>query len=396
MGVWSDQCSGLNTATVSDSPDRRSKRSVLDHLCHLCTFTGGICSRILFKEKLGWHGINDRVIYTFFGYTLINLFIPLIFNKRDDVHLNSMKRQYNKHMQQITPHLWFDKEAKQAAEFYSRVFPDARVTSMKELRNTPSGDCDIVEFQIADQTFMSISAGPIFKFNPSISFIVNFDPAQREDARELIDDVWEQLVDGGKVLMPLGSYPHSERYGWLEDKFGVSWQLMLTNPLGEPRPFIVPNLLFTTMTGKAEEALKFYLTVFKDGKEGAMMQYPKEMAPASEGLMYGEICIMNTWLAAMDGGTVHDFAFNEAVSLLIPSHDQAELDYYMDALSAVPEAEQCGWLKDKYGVSWQVCPTRMAEMMSTGTPEQVDRVTQAFLPMKRFDLAVLERAFKGE
>jgi predicted 3-demethylubiquinone-9 3-methyltransferase (glyoxalase superfamily) len=97
----------------------------------------------------------------------------------------------------------------------------------------------------------------------------------------------------------------------------------------------------------------------------------------------------------MDSAHKHDFAFNEAVSLLVQCDSQAEIDDYWGKLSAVPEAEQCGWLKDKYGVSWQIAPTAMEEMMSQGTPEQIERVTQAFLPMKKFDLAKLQAAYEG-
>jgi predicted 3-demethylubiquinone-9 3-methyltransferase (glyoxalase superfamily) len=97
----------------------------------------------------------------------------------------------------------------------------------------------------------------------------------------------------------------------------------------------------------------------------------------------------------MDSARMHDFGFNEAVSLIVNCKDQEEIDYYWEKLSAVPEAEQCGWLKDKYGVSWQVTPVEMDEMMRKGSKEQVARVTQAFLKMKKFDVAELRRAYDG-
>jgi predicted 3-demethylubiquinone-9 3-methyltransferase (glyoxalase superfamily) len=101
----------------------------------------------------------------------------------------------------------------------------------------------------------------------------------------------------------------------------------------------------------------------------------------------------NHWFAAMESAHNHEFAFNEAVSFLVRCEDQGEIDYYWDKLSAVPEAEQCGWLKDKYGLSWQIAPTRMDEMMRSATPEQMERLTRAFLPMKKFNLAALEKAY---
>lgn len=160
--------------------------------------------------------------------------------------------------QKIVPHLWYDQEAKEAAEFYTAVFPDSKVTKVTVLHDTPSGDCDVVSFELWGQKFMAISAGPLFKFNPSVSFIVNFGPPydQEKDAKERIDTVWEKLSEGGTVLMPLDKYPFSERYGWLEDKYGLSWQVILTNPEGEPRPSIVPSLLFVGENcSKAEAAM---------------------------------------------------------------------------------------------------------------------------------------------
>jgi len=308
-------------------------------------------------------------------------------------------------MQKIIPHLWFDKEAKEAAQFYTSVFPESKITHTSLLRNTPSGDCDIVSFELWNHKFMAISAGPYFKLNPSISFIVNFDPLlfgsspdPDKAAREKIDAVWNQLADGGTVLMEIGEYPFSKRYGWVKDKYGLSWQLMLTNPEGEPRPPIVPSLLFVkSKCGKAEEAINFYLSVFKDAKAGGLHRYPAGMQPDKEGtVMFGDFMLENSWFAAMDSAHEHNFDFNEAVSFLVSCADQAEIDYYWQKLSAIPESEQCGWLKDKYGVSWQITPTIMQEMMSKGSQKQIDRLTQAFMPMKKLDIATLKEAYEGK
>ena len=301
-------------------------------------------------------------------------------------------------MSKITPHLWFDKEAKQAAEFYASAFPNAKVTSVQTLHDTPSGDADIVSFEIAGQSFMAISAGPYFKINPSISFMVNFDPAQDPNAAQNLDALWVKLMDGGAALMPLQEYPFSKKYGWVVDRFGVSWQIMLTNPEGEPRPFIIPSLLFVTDTAdKTEEATDFYISIFKDAKRGTMAKYPAGMEPNKEGaVMFTDFMLEGQWFTAMDGSSsMHKFSFNEGVSLLVKCEDQAEIDHLWEKLSAVPEAEQCGWLKDKYGLVWQISPAIMDEMMAKGTPEQVARVTKAFLQMKKFDIAALEKAFNG-
>ncbi len=312
-------------------------------------------------------------------------------------------------MRKITPHLWFDKEAKEAAQLYTSIFPNSRITNVTTIHNVPSptGTSDIVSFELSGQPFMAISAGPDFKINPSVSFIVNFDPSRDQKARARIDAVWNKLSPGGTILMPLQEYPFSKHYGWLQDKYGLSWQLMLTNPQGEERPDMVPSLLFVgEVCGKTEEAIEFYLSIFRnspfnsdrDGsKMGAMMRYGAGQEPEKAGtVMFADFKLAGTWLAAMDSAREHQFAFNEAISLLVPCETQEEIDYFWNKLSADPGAEQCGWLKDRYGLSWQVWPTVMGEMMADGTPEQIARVTKAFLPMKKFEIAKLEEAYAGK
>ncbi len=304
----------------------------------------------------------------------------------------------------IIPHLWYDKEAKEAAEFYISAFgalglPDTHIQSVRTIHDTPSGDCDIVTFEIAGQQFMSISAGPYFKFNPSISFILNFDPGKDPKAKEHLDQLWAKFSEGGKALMELQEYPFSKHYGWIVDKYGLSWQLMLTNPDGEERPFITPSLLFVKQkSGKAKEAREYYLSVFRNAKEGASTYYEAD-TPVNQkkgDVMYTDFKLENMWLAAMDGGDPHEFDFNEAVSFIVNCDTQEEIDYYWEKLSAVPESEQCGWCKDKFGVSWQIVPTAMEEMMKSGDQEKINRVTQAFLKMKKFDIAELEKAAEGK
>ncbi len=301
-------------------------------------------------------------------------------------------------MQKIVPHLWFDKEAKEAANFYTSIFPNSKITSTTVLRSTPSGDTDLVAFDLMGYSFLSISAGPYFKLNPSVSFMVNFDPSQDKDAASKLETIWAKLMEGGKALMPKDKYPFSEQYGWVQDKYGVSWQLILTNPTGEPRPLIIPSIMFVgDVTGKAQEATDFYISVFKNSKRGTLAEYPPGASPDPEAkVMFTDFQLEGQWFAAMDSGHMHDFKFSEAISLIINCEDQKEIDYYWEKLSADPSSEQCGWLKDKYGLSWQVTPKELQQYLNSGTPEQIDRVTQAFLPMKKFDVAALKRAYEGK
>jgi len=293
-------------------------------------------------------------------------------------------------MQKITPHLWFDKEAKEAAEFYTSFLPDSKVTNITTLHDTPSGDCDVVSFELAGQPFMAISAGPLFKFNPSVSFHVKC------KTKEEVDAIWEKLSSGGKVLMPLDAYPFSERYGWIEDTYGLSWQVIYAGN-NEIQQTITPVLMFVgTVCGKTEEAVTFYTSVFHNANTFFLTRYGKGEEPDKEGTVkYVAFTLEGMEFGAMDSARDHHFAFNEATSFLVPCDTQAEIDYYWEKLSADPQAEQCGWLKDKFGLSWQIWPTAIGEMMKNGTREQIDRITQAFLPMKKFDLATLQRAYEG-
>ncbi len=290
----------------------------------------------------------------------------------------------------IVTHLWFNTEAREAAQYYATVFPDSHVTSTTVLHGTPSGDVDVVGFEILGAEFMAISAGPLFTFNPSISFHVNCETAAEVDA------IWSKLFEGGKVLMELGAYPFSERYGWIQDKYGLSWQIIA---MGDRMPAqrITPVLMFVgAVAGKAEEAITLYTSVFRNAKIGSILRYGANAAPDKEGtIQFASFTLEGQEFGAMDSAHDHRFAFNEAISFMVRCADQKEIDSYWDALSADPAAEQCGWLKDAFGVSWQIVPIEMNAMMQDKDPSKVRRVTEAFLKMKKFDLAALHNAFDG-
>ena len=292
-------------------------------------------------------------------------------------------------MKTITPHLWFDTEAVQAAELYASTFPDSKVNNVTTIYDTPSGDTDIVSFALFGQPFMAISAGPLFKFTPAVSFMV----ACETEAE--VDEYWNKLSEGGTVMMPLDSYPFSKRYGWTADRFGLSWQIGYSDQPITQR--ITPSLLFVgDVSGKAEDAIGHYTSLFPNSSVGEIMRYGSDESPEREGtIKYAQFSLDGIWFAAMDSAMDHDFVFNEAISFIVSCEDQKEIDYYWDGLSAVPESEQCGWVKDKFGLSWQVTPSAMEKMMSEGSKEQIARVTKAFLEMKKFDIAELEKAYEG-
>jgi predicted 3-demethylubiquinone-9 3-methyltransferase (glyoxalase superfamily) len=246
-----------------------------------------------------------------------------------------------------------------------------------------------VSFTLAGQAFLSISAGPVFKFNPSISLFTIFDSEAEFDA------IWRRLVAGGKVLMPYQAWPWAKKYGWLQDKYGLSWQLSMSeyHRLGQK---ITPLLMFTgPVAGKAKEAIAFYTGIFPASKIDMLAAYEKGEGDQEGLLKHARFKLCGRGVMAMDSSMKHDFNFNEAISLVVQCDAQDEIDRYWTALSADPKAEQCGWLKDKYGVSWQISPRIIGEMLSQGTEEQKKRVTQAFLKMKKFDIATVKKAYEG-
>lgn len=291
-------------------------------------------------------------------------------------------------MQKITPHLWFDQEAKEAAEFYVSLFPDSKITNVITLNNTPSGDTEVVSFKLSGQKFMAISAGPFFKLNESISLFAYC------ESDENIEKVYSNLCENGKVIFPLDKYDWSPKYAWVVDKFGLSWQLDVEK-INNQQKFLPAFLFVNDKVLKVKEAAEYYCSVFPNSK--VLMEYPydKSAGLPDGSLLFAQFRLADCLFNAMSGQGEHKFDFNEAISFVVNCDTQEEIDYYWEKLSAVPEAEQCGWCKDKYGVSWQITPAILGEMMSKGSREQVDRVTQAFLLMKKFNVAKLEKAFKG-
>ena len=289
-------------------------------------------------------------------------------------------------MQKIIPHFWFDKEAKEATGLYTSLFANSEIKNITTITDTPSGDCDMVSFTLAGQDFMAISAGPYFKLNPAISLFVTFDNEQE------IKQVWDKLIDGGKALMAYDTYPWAQKYGWLQDKYGLSWQLSWSENHQSAQK-ITPLLMFTqNKAGKTKEALEFYTSIFPNSKVEMSVPYEKGEGDAEGFIKHSRFSLDGNNFMAMDSSGPHDFIFNEAVSLIVNCETQEEIDFYWEKLSAVPESEQCGWCKDKFGVSWQIVPSVMKELMSGGDKERIARVTQAFLKMKKFDIEKLKEA----
>lgn len=294
----------------------------------------------------------------------------------------------------LIPCLWFDDQAEQAAAFYARTFPGGRVTATSHYPESvdnpggkPRGSVLTVEFELAGQHFTALNGGAQFSLNPSISFFVFLDTPRE------VDRLFAILADGGEALMPLDRYAWSERYAWVKDRFGVSWQLMVGRPPAGAA--IVPCLMFASQQhGRAEEAMRHYTRIFPGSGVESLERYAKGEGPPGA-VKHGRFVLGGQQMIAMDSHVEHGLTFNEGISLQVMCADQAEVDRLWAALSAGGAEGPCGWLKDAYGVSWQVVPTELAMWMASKDSAARDRAFEAMLRMKKLDLAALRRAFEG-
>ena len=276
---------------------------------------------------------------------------------------------------QIYPCLWFDSQAKAAAEYYCSIFSNSRIATESSVA---------VQFEIEGKRVMGINGGPIYKINPSISLFVTCETVEE------IDRIWFWLSEGGSAMIPIDKYPWGERYGWVTDKFGMTWQLMLGN-LSQEGQKIIPSLLFVgDLFGKGEQAIRDYTAIFKDSRIHHLEVYQEGEEQPVGTLKFGSFSLGDSKFAAMDGPGTHDFQFDDGVSLVVECETQQEIDYYWDKLTEGGKEVQCGWLRDKYGLSWQIVPANLGSLMSD--PEKGERVMQALLKMIKLDIAALMNA----
>ncbi|NJW52457.1 VOC family protein [Salinimicrobium oceani] len=298
--------------------------------------------------------------------------------------------------QNIVPNLWFDKEAEEAVAFYTGLFENSAVNSItrypavgQEIHGQEAGTVMTVNFELAGYQLLALNGGPHFQFNPSISLFVSC-----RDQEEL-QELWNKLLAGGQALMPLDAYDWSSGYGWLQDQYGLNWQLMIDDSRQQPVQKICPLLFFTgKQHGKAEQAVNFYVSVFEDSKVEGMLKYEKEdnNEYALGTVKHAQFQLRGETFMAMDSGIAMDHPFNEAVSFIVQCENQQEIDTYWEQLTqgGDPQAQQCGWLKDKFGVSWQVAPMGMEQLMNHPDKEKANRAMEAMLQMKKLDIKALQ------
>jgi predicted 3-demethylubiquinone-9 3-methyltransferase (glyoxalase superfamily) len=276
--------------------------------------------------------------------------------------------------QKITPCLWYNAQANEAATLYCSVFANAKITSQSQI---------VTAIDVAGQSITLLDGGPMYQPNPSISFYYVC------ETNDEIDRIWKAFTTEGEVMMELNKYPWSEKYGWLADKFGVSWQFAL-GKVGDVGQKITPCMMFTgKQYGRAEEAITFYSTVFKNSKVDGIMRWGNDQQPEQEGkVQHAQMNLGGTdyKVMLMESAGPHKFTFTEGVSLTIHCEDQKEIDYYWERLTESGEESRCGWLKDKFGVSWQIIPVMLGKLISN------PKGAQAMMTMRKINIEQIVQA----
>lgn len=289
-------------------------------------------------------------------------------------------------MQKISSCLWFDNRAEEAAKFYTSIFKNSKIGRMArygesgaEFTGQKKGSLMSVEFEIEGQSIMGINGGPLFKLTPALSFFV-----WCETENEL-NELWKNLSQDGTVRMALDKYPFAEKYGWTSDRYGVEWQLILL----KHKQKIAPCFLFVDkLLGKGDEALNFYMSLFKNSKVEFMAR-----SENTETIAHAVFSLDGQDFVLMEGQGEHHYTFSHAFSLVVTCDTQAEVDEFWSKLSQGGAVEQCGWVTDKYGVSWQVVPKVLESMIADSDPVKSEKVMKAMLGMKKIDIEGLERSW---
>jgi predicted 3-demethylubiquinone-9 3-methyltransferase (glyoxalase superfamily) len=277
---------------------------------------------------------------------------------------------------QITPCLWFDNQAKKAAALYCSVFEKSKITTQSPI---------VTEIEVSGQKFILLDGGPMYHPTPSISFYYICENVQE------IEHIWDAFSKDGSIMMPLDKYPWCEKFGWVTDKFGISWQLAL-GKLSDVGQKITPCLLFTgKQYGRVDEAIELYSTIFENLKVDEILRYGANKLPNKEGkVKHAQIDVDGQKLMLMESAAEHNFSFTEGVSLTLYCETQEEIDYYWEKFTESGEESRCGWLKDKFGVSWQIIPTILGKIMSD--PAKAGKAAQAFMSMRKLNIEQIVRS----
>lgn len=277
----------------------------------------------------------------------------------------------------IYPCIWFNNNGSEAAAFYSRIFSNTTFTGSGAM---------VQMLSINGQKMMFLNGGPQFAPNASISFLI-----ANEDEKET-ERLYNALAISGIALMPLDSYPFSKKYGWVRDQYGITWQLY-TGQKGDTDQYFTPTLMFTNkQNGRAKEAISLYTKLFPHSKTEGILAYPEGGEDTPGNVQHAQFSINGYTMACMDSSLAHAFNFDEGISLVVITKDQEETDYYWNNLVANGGQESmCGWLKDTFGVSWQIVPEILPELLNNNDRQKAKYAMDAMLKMKKIVIADLEK-----
>jgi predicted 3-demethylubiquinone-9 3-methyltransferase (glyoxalase superfamily) len=276
----------------------------------------------------------------------------------------------------ITPCLWYNGQAQEAAALYCSVFTDAKITAQSPI---------VTGINVSGHSITLLDGGPMYKPNPSISF---FYICEKEDE---LNKIWDAFSKEGTVLMALDKYPWSEKYGWINDKFGISWQISL-GKISDVGQKITPCFMFTgKQYGRADEAIAHYSSIFRNVKVDGILRYGANELPDEEGkIKHAQFALNDQKFMIMESAAPHNFSFTEGISLTIHCETQREIDYYWEKLTESGAESMCGWLKDKFGVSWQIIPTVLNKIMND--PAKAGKAAQAFMSMRKLNIEQIVQA----
>ena len=278
--------------------------------------------------------------------------------------------------EKITPCLWFDNQAREAAALYCSAFKNTRVASQSPI---------VTELDVAGQSLTLLDGGPMYKPNASISFYYICETEAE------FDQAWKALSKSAEVMMAVDKYPWSEKYGWLNDRFGISWQIGL-GKIKDVGQRLTPCFMFTgKQYGRVDEAIKHYSSVFRSAKVDGVLRYGADESPEQEGkVKHAQLQLNGQALMLMESAQAHGIQFTEGVSLTVHCHTQEAIDHYWAKLTEGGEESMCGWLKDRFGVSWQIVPVELTKIMSD--PNKAGKAAKAFMSMRKLNIEQIVQA----
>lgn len=283
----------------------------------------------------------------------------------------------------FAPCLWVDNQVEEMTELYTKVFENGKPLKtlyFLEDAHGKIGDILTQSVQLANQEFILLNGGPEFKATPSISYMVTC------TSETQLQVLWQELSEGGKLLMNLVIYPGVGQFGWLEDRFGISWQFSLDQSSSSQK--ITPCFMFSgEQYGNASRAVAEWIEVFQSGE--ILEHYSNEDSTTK----LAKFTLHQQEFMAMDSAVDHNFTFSLANSFYVYCENQKEIDRLWTAITSKGTEMPCGWMGDRFGVAWQTVTRDMDTMLDRKNLTKALAVTQAVYGMMKIDSEELRRIY---